>query len=276
MPPEGSRAKRSGMDAALSDELRHLLELAGRIALERFRCSVAERKPDGTQVTDADRAVEEVLVEALAARFPGEHVLSEEGHQVSGRPGAPTWFVDPIDGTGAYVSQLAEWGPTVCRVVDGRLQLGGLFLPRLGEYWYAEDGGGAFRDGVRLRAGDVDGVHRNDVLFAPSRFHRRTPVPWRGKVRALGSSAVHLAHVAADGGLATVIPQWKLWDVGCGALLIRESGRVVWGADGEPLDPAAVDPGLPFVAGAPTALRSLMADGWLAGIAGRAARSQGG
>lgn len=259
------------MDPALHAALRHILEDAGALARSYFdRASgpLHELKPDGTPVTDADRAVEERIVNALAAEFPGDSVRSEEGHVVVGRPDAPVWYVDPIDGTGAFLSRLAYWGPTLCRTVDGALQVGAFYVPRLRELWYAERGGGAFRDDVRLQARSVDAVLRNDVLFAPSRFHRRQPVPWPGKVRALGSSAAHLAHVAAGGGLCTVVPKWALWDVGCGALLIREVGHVIWDASGEVVEPERVQPGLPILAGAPTALRTLTGDGWASAVIG--------
>jgi fructose-1,6-bisphosphatase/inositol monophosphatase family enzyme len=67
------------MDSALRDELRHLLTEAGAVALRHFRRVVPEWKSDGTPVTEADRAVEEAIVEHLVHRFPGEHVRSEIG-----------------------------------------------------------------------------------------------------------------------------------------------------------------------------------------------------
>jgi fructose-1,6-bisphosphatase/inositol monophosphatase family enzyme len=251
------------MDASLYGELRAILDEAGAVALRWFRRVTPEAKADGTPVTEADRAVEEAIVERLGRAFPGEAVLSEEGHHIDAPAGAPAWYVDPIDGTGAFVSQLAYWGPTLCRVVDGKLQVGAFLAPRLGEFWYAQDGGGAWRDGQRLLPRpSPDAIGRNDVLFAPSRFHRRQPVPWPGKVRALGSSAAHLAHVAAGGGLVTVIPQWALWDVGCGVLLLREAGGVIWDSTGQAVEPERVPQDLPLLAGEPRALRTLVEDGW--------------
>lgn len=250
------------MVPSLRAELGALLERAGEIALSRFRRATVEHKADGTPVTDADRAVEEHLVEGLGRLFPGESVRGEEGTRVEGRADAPCWYVDPIDGTGSFVAGLADWGPTVARVADGRLQAGAFYVPRLRELWYAEDGGGAWRDDARLGPPVPAEVRSDDVLFVPSRFHRyRGRIGWRGKVRALGSSAAHLAHVAAGGGRATVIPEWALWDVGCGALLIRESGRVIWDAAGTPVRPEEVSPGLPFLAGAPDVLRLLIGPG---------------
>jgi fructose-1,6-bisphosphatase/inositol monophosphatase family enzyme len=256
------------VDRLLRDELRTLLADAGAEALARFRRVVPEWKADGTPVTEADRAVEAILVERLSRAFPGDHVRSEEGTRVEGRPGAPVWFVDPIDGTGSYVAGLPDWGPTVCRVVDGVLTVGAFLAPRVGEHWHAEVGGGAWRGEERLPPMVDRAVRGDDLLFLPSRFHRRGPIPWRGKVRALGSSAMHLCHVASGAGVAAIVPKWSLWDVGAGALLIREVGGEVRGADGEPLAPERSVEGLPLLVGAPTALRSLFADGWAAGALG--------
>ncbi|MEQ1504859.1 MAG: inositol monophosphatase, partial [Myxococcota bacterium] len=250
------------MDDSFRAAVRALLVPAGELALSYFGRVDRESKPDGTPVTEADRMVEEALVGAIERQFPGESVFSEEGHIVTGRAGAPSWYVDPIDGTGAFLSQLSYWGPTVCRVVDGRLQSGGLYVPRLGEFWYGEDGGGAWRDDRRLAPVEPTELRGDDVLFVPSRFHRRQPAPWPGKIRALGSSACHLAHVAAGGGMATIIPKWSLWDVGCGTVLIREVGRVIWGPSGVPLEPERDGPDRPFLAGAPVALRQLTDDRW--------------
>jgi len=249
------------MEPSLRAELEALLEQAGEIALSWFGRASVEHKPDGSPVTDADRAVEERLVEGLARAFPGESVRCEEGHVVEGRAGAACWYVDPIDGTGSFVSRLAYWGPTICRVDDGRLHVGAFYVPRLRERWYAEAGGGAWRDDTRLGPPTHEGIGPEDIVFAPSRFHRGVLAGWPGKVRALGSSAAHLALVAAGGGLATVIPTWAMWDVGCGTLLIRESGRVIWNPAGTPVRPEEIPPGLPFLAGAPDALRALTRPG---------------
>lgn len=258
------------MGGALNDELRTLLTEAGAVALRHFRRVAVESKADGTPVTEADRAVEAHLVEGLARRFPGDAIRSEEGHLVEGRAGAATWHVDPIDGTGGFVAGLTDWGPTVCRVEGGRLTLGAFYVPRLGEWWYAEDGGGAWRGDERLARRDERDLRRDDLLFVPSRFHRRGPIPWPGKVRALGSSAAHLCHVAAGGALAAIVPKWNLWDVGAGTVLVREVGLQVWGADGAPMDPERVTEGLPLVAGAPNAMRSLFEDGWAGRVMGPA------
>jgi len=158
----------------------------------------------------------------------------------------------------AFLEQLAHWGPTVCLVRGGVLELGALYLPRLGEFWYARRGQGAWRDGVRLHVERVPQIERYHSMCVPSRFHLAMPIAWPGKVRALGSSAVHLAQVACGGSIAAVIPRWSLWDVGCGLLLVEESGGVITDLAAQPLDPFR-HPGAPILAGDPIAIRHLVA-----------------
>lgn len=258
-PRTPNRSQRPTPDRAPDPELRSIvhdvLVQAGTVALRSFGRVHARLKPDGTEVTDADREAESVLIEALARAFPDDGIVGEEGTSRPSTTGA-TWFVDPIDGTSAYLEGLAHWGPTICLLRGGTLVVGGLWLPRINEFWYAQRDAGAWRDGTRLRPSDSGSPGRHHSLYLPSRYHRRMPIPWPGKVRALGSSAVHLAMVAAGGGAATVIPTWELWDIGCGALLVQEAGRRIVTWSGEPVDPAATAR-VPFLAGTPAAIEHL-------------------
>ncbi|HMV66942.1 MAG TPA: inositol monophosphatase family protein, partial [Myxococcota bacterium] len=228
-------------------------------ALARLRDARGRLKADGTWVTDADLAAQEILREALLRAFPGDRVVSEEDalRPADGECGR-TWWVDPIDGTHPFLEGIAHWGPTVALVEDGRVTLGAFYQPRLDEMWTAARGAGAWRDGARLRAPDVDPRDPNNVLLVPSNAHRLGPVPWPGRTRALGCTAAHLALVAGGGCAATVIGRWSPWDVGCGALLVEEAGRRVVTLSGAPFDPMMAH-ARPFLAAAPALVAPLVA-----------------
>jgi myo-inositol-1(or 4)-monophosphatase len=234
--------------------LAKIMNDAGRHALSHFNKVQAEVKPDGSFVTAADREVETLIAEALTRQFPGVGVISEEGTSI---PSAgDTWFVDPIDGTSSFLAGLAHWGPSLSLVSGGEVVAGAFYEPCIGRLWFTELGGGAWRDEVRLRPADPGEPSARDIVFVPSGFHRGPQFAWPGKIRALGSSAAHLALVAGGGGMATGIFRWKLWDVGAGVLLMNEAGRQTLQLDGSSFHPIR-DEGLPFLAGAPTALRYL-------------------
>jgi myo-inositol-1(or 4)-monophosphatase len=233
--------------------LTELLDRAGAAALERFGRVRADLKADGSEVTEADRVASEILVEGLASAFPGVGVVSEEGEAVAGTGGR--WHVDPIDGTAAFLEGLPTWGPTVCLVEDDQLVMGALHLPRVREHWFAMRGRGAFRDGQRMAPLADAPLTRRDSVCVPSRFHNLPPLGWKGKVRCLGSSAIHLAQVASGGSVATVIPFWEIWDVGAGILLVEEVGGRVQDPAGQPLNPATER--RPLVAGSALATAHL-------------------
>ncbi len=195
----------------LHDLLAALLHDAGAVALERFLKVEAERKGDHTEVTEADRLSEAVLVRGLGQAFPGEGIVGEEGTRIDGER---TWYVDPIDGTACYLEGLAYWGPVVGRVVDGRPEAGGVLFPRLSELWFGQQGGGAWRSGQRLASlGDLR-LGRDSVVLVPSRFHTVATFGVPCKVRNLGSIAAHLCQVASGGAVATLVgPGWRPWDV---------------------------------------------------------------
>src|ERR1043165_6783744 len=77
---------------------------AGALALQMRRSveGVDAKSSPTDVVTAADRAVEELVVDALRAARPDDGLLGEEGGAVTGTTGL-RWVVDPIDGTVNYL-----------------------------------------------------------------------------------------------------------------------------------------------------------------------------
>src|SRR3989442_8379536 len=81
----------------------------GEIALEYAARGVeAEDKPDPSPVPAADRASEAYIASALAAAFPDDGLLGEEGGRAEARSGR-RWIVDPIDGTRDFLRGVPTW-----------------------------------------------------------------------------------------------------------------------------------------------------------------------
>jgi histidinol-phosphatase len=73
--------------------------------------------PNGSPVTDADRAIEAAVVEQLRQSRPGIPIFGEEhGPLYDGEP--TYWAIDPIDGTAAFIAGDTWWGFTICLVED--------------------------------------------------------------------------------------------------------------------------------------------------------------
>lgn len=200
------------------------LDAAAAPAMARFRTPpTPDRKRDGSLVSEVDRAAESILVNALLQAFPGHGIHGEEGARHPAEPDAPTWLIDPLDGTSAWLEGLAHWGPTVAAVDSHGVLAGALLLPRLDEFWYFHRERGAMRDRLPLQRDPRPPPAR--PLLASSAMLQHLHIRWRGRRRNLGSTAAHLALVAAGGASAALVgPGWGPWDTALGLALIHATG----------------------------------------------------
>ena len=115
-----------------------LADAAGEAIRPWFRAPTEqmglERKGDGSPVTTADRAAETTIREMIADRYPTHGVLGEEfGAEAADRE--YVWVIDPIDGTGAFISGMPTFGTLIGLLRDGSPVLGVLDQPISGERW---------------------------------------------------------------------------------------------------------------------------------------------
>jgi myo-inositol-1(or 4)-monophosphatase len=194
-------------------------------------------------VTEYDRRSEKLLVARLAAAFPGDEVIAEEG---SKREGAGArWYVDPLDGTTNFAHGLPMFCIAIGRVVDGRVDLGVVHAPVLGWTFTATRGGGAWCNDRRLQV-STNAALAEAMLGTGFPSDRATSIdnnfpqfvavkPYVRAVRRLGSAALDQALVAAGTYDGFWEMKLKPWDLAAGSLLIEEAGGRVTGWSGEPL-----------------------------------------
>ncbi len=112
-------------------------------------------KENGTPVTAADLAAEEILRRDLLGAFATDGFLGEESGAHPGTSGF-TWIVDPIDGTKAFARAVPLYGTLVGLEHEGRSVIGVAYFPALGEMVYAAHGLGAhWVTGIGSRGGEV-------------------------------------------------------------------------------------------------------------------------
>ncbi len=156
------------MAGDFQDELafaHELADLADAVTLPAFHRGLdVETKEDGTPVTAADREAERVMRAAIRARFPGHAVLGEEDG-LDGPEGAPTWILDPIDGTKNFITGMPVYGTLIALQVEGEGVVGVCSAPALGTRWDGVAGGGARQDGRPIRVSDVTRLAEAQVCF---------------------------------------------------------------------------------------------------------------
>jgi histidinol-phosphatase len=230
-----------------------LADLADAISLDRYQAQdlVITTKPDNTPVTDADRAVETAIREALATHRHTDGLVGEEFGSDKGTSGR-YWVIDPIDGTKNFMRGVPTWATLIALVqIDAsgveEVVVGIASAPALARRWSAAKGHGAF---VRFTAGNIDDVSEefdasssekkisvskvgalSDASISYSDFvgwgDRLEPfqtmlaTAWR--TRGIGDFWSHM--LVAEGAVDIAIePKLAVWDMAALDIIVREAG----------------------------------------------------
>ena len=127
----------------LEDFALELARTAGGIAHAHFRQPFTVENKGGSAfdpVTNADRAIERVLRAAIVARYPDHGIVAEEEGERAG-PSEYTWFIDPIDGTRAFMTGSPLWGTLIGLTRDDTPLFGLLAQPVLEEVFFGGPSG---------------------------------------------------------------------------------------------------------------------------------------
>ena len=238
----------------MSEELLALAREVGREAADFVarsrpsgRVDVAATKSSSTDdVTEIDRACEELIRERILTSRPDDGFVGEEGRNVRGTSGVE-WIVDPIDGTVNFVYGYPAYAVSIAAAVDDTVVAGYVVNIPLGEEWAAVRGEGSWRlDGderhrlvapeppVLAHALVGTGFHYVPEIRATQAAAVARLLPQVRDIRRSGSAALNLCELAAGRLDAFVEQGLQPWDRAAGGLIATEAGLVVSGLDGEP------------------------------------------
>ncbi|KAI1970234.1 hypothetical protein LOZ53_003775 [Ophidiomyces ophidiicola] len=208
-------------------------------------------------VTETDRAVEKMVSTELQRRYPHYEFLGEETYQPGMRlTNAPTFVVDPIDGTVNFVHGFPNACISLGFAIDRQPVVGVVFNPFTNMLYSAIRGQGAFLNRTTRLPLKGDAIEPlkglSNALVGVEWGSDRSGQNWDTKIRtfemlgktreeggamvhsmrSMGSAALNLCAVAAgfmdlywEGGC------WA-WDVCAGWVILTEAGGIM--VDGNP------------------------------------------
>ena len=223
---------------------------AGALLMEYYARGVkTEYKGSGTVdvVTEADRASEKLIVDALRSAFPNHGIVGEEGSRAQGS-GEWIWYVDPLDGTTNFAHGFPVFCVSLGLARDNEMIAGVVFDPSRNELFSAERGRGATLNGKKIGVSRTERLgesllgtgfpskkrHLNPNIY----FYHQLTMKTHG-IRRAGSAALDLSCVAS--GRYDGFWEFNLnaWDTSAGVLLVQEAGGRVTHVDGSEFDVAA-------------------------------------
>jgi 3''(2''),5''-bisphosphate nucleotidase, bacterial len=242
----------------VGETLADICEAAAALILPLWRSGLTvHAKADESPVTEADRRGETLILERLAAAFPGVPVVSEEDSSEFGTPDAigPVFFlVDPLDGTKAFVRGDPNFTVNIALIADGRPVAGAVTAPPTDETWFTKAGPEGVTAWKRVNGGAPRPVHVRpwDPATALGLIsHTATDEQVQnlkdryGFVRTEAmDSSIKLCRIAE--GAADIYPRHgptMEWDIAAGHALIAAAGGRLETPEGEPFVYGKADKG---------------------------------
>jgi myo-inositol-1(or 4)-monophosphatase len=218
---------------------------AGKLLMDKFESGLrVEFKGKYDLVTEADRQAEALIVKLIRERYPDHDFLAEEGDYAEAGSDY-RWIIDPLDGTTNYAHGFPWFAVSIALEVKGRLELGVVYNPYVGDFYVAERGSGAFLNERRLKVSTIDTLERSLLATGFAYDHKKCKANnydyftrFQKEAQACrrpGAASLDLASVAAGRFDGFWELKLKPWDLAAGILLIEEAGGLVSNFDGLPM-----------------------------------------
>ena len=221
-----------------------LADLADAITLDRYQSQdlVITTKPDNTPVTDADRAVETAIREALGTYRSDDGLVGEEFGSDKGSSGR-YWVIDPIDGTKNFMRGVPTWATLIALVqVDAsgneEVVVGIASAPALARRWAAAKGHGATVNNKKISVSKVSALSDASISYSDfvgwgdrlEPFQKMLAGAWR--TRGIGDFWSHM--LVAEGAVDVAVePSLAVWDMAALDIIVREAGGVFTNTAGQ-------------------------------------------
>ena len=209
---------------------------AGAVTLRWYQSNGlrVDSKSDGSPVTAADLAAEELLRSLIADRYPDDALMGEELGSANGRSGR-TWIIDPIDGTKAFAQGVPLYSTLLALTDRHGPAVGVIFLPALDECVWAGRGRGASWNGEPCRVSSKSRLLNSFVCTSGLSYWSETALK---RIRDTGvrvrtwGDAYGYALVATGRAEAMIDPTCADWDAAPMAVILKEAGGRFSDVDG--------------------------------------------
>lgn len=146
-----------------------LSKRAGREMLKRFDPMgfPAKVKADMSAVTEVDLYLNQLVIDAVHARFPQHDILAEEGSSLKNKSDY-VWVCDPLDGTRQFAMGTANFAFSLALTYRGEPVLGVIYEPYTNKLFHAIKGKGAMRNNKRIHVSKKNKLSDSLCFFTSS------------------------------------------------------------------------------------------------------------
>ncbi len=222
-----------------------LLAEAGSVAQRIQKDTITvERKSDRSIVTQADLLVQDLLVRRISERYTDFLFITEErnnGAIPNIGNDTVSAIIDPIDGTAMFSMRLPEWCVSV-GIFRGYTPIYGFVYSPGCDLMFYNDDSRSYMNDRPVQADRHILIDNETNIFSASEVQNRFIIDFPGKVRNLGSTALHacLAIDNARNRTLAFIGKSHIWDWAGAVPIIQKAGGMMRYITGDEIDYGAV------------------------------------
>ena len=229
-----------------SNKIIELIKVSAREELlTRFTSVSAEKKADGSIVTEADLAMQNRLEKELSSSYPDTILLSEEmmesEQQVALKSDTPIWCLDPLDGTSNFASGIPYFAVSLSLIENNEVVMGLVYDPIRDECFYADTHSAASLNNEDIKI-DYLNDNINDAIAIidlkrldgelSTRLVQEQPF---ASQRNFGASALDWCWLSVSRGHLYIHGKQNVWDYSAGQFIFSKAGGVSTTLNGEPV-----------------------------------------
>lgn len=231
------------------EQLEAIIKEAGSIVLSYFdKQLIFIEKDQNGFATEADLASEKFLIKQLGLLLPQASFCAEESGTAGS--GEYCWVIDPLDGTTNFAHHVPYFCVSVALTYRDKPIIGAIYQPILNEFFYAQEGKGAYLNGKKISVAPEQELARSMVAvgfpYAKNKQFMdlvgsvQRILPKTSTFRSYGAAALDLAYVAAGRLDAAIFEGFKWWDVAAGVVLVQEASGRATDFEGQEITPSSV------------------------------------
>jgi len=188
-------------------------------------------------VTKKDVDAERLIIERIKSFRPDDLFISEEENH-NDMTDAPTWIIDPIDGTLNFTRGIPQFGIQLALCVEKQPMFSAMYFPLSDTYIYAKKEVGCYINHKRVCFDEAKPLDQSIVTFGD--FSKSQPLSRPVqlelmsklmdqvmKVRIYGASSTDFSYVVLGKTQAHILFTKRIWELMPGILMIKESGLTI-------------------------------------------------
>lgn len=208
---------------AVKEQIEYFASHFGKVA--------SDWKSDGSRVTEADIHLSHVFADIIGERFPDDQFFSEEldhGDSPLSLTAEFSWLLDPIDGTNNFARNMPNCSISLALLQHGSPVYGVIYDHASRSVIHGGPDRGLHLNGEpyqrRESVSSEQSLISVQLLSNENARQDDSALQMCFKLRAMGSSAIHMAYAALGWTDGVVAHRVKSWDIAAGVALLKAVG----------------------------------------------------